>query len=107
MLQRDLSQGVQEVNNVLDCGNELIDGRMGSHGTDDLQNQVDYIAVKWKDISFTANERQAHIEETIAKAFHRDITSLQLWMENTEKNVDDVIRRRPSEREVEQYIKVW
>eukprot|EP00794_Sanderia_malayensis_P004519 gene4519-5115_t len=93
-----------EVSLVLDCGSELIGGRTTTHGADDIQNQIDYIASKWKDINQAANERQSRLEEAIAKAFHRDITSLQLWIEKTEKDADAMAKKRPRERELEIYI---
>ena len=71
-----------------------------------IRSQIESIVVKWEDITFHANERQRHLEEAVAKAFHRDVTSLQIWLDNTDKNVDAFIRNRPSEEQVEQFIKV-
>lgn len=105
-MQRDLSQGIQEIELVLQCGNELINGRENARGCNFIRSQIESIAAKWDDVTFNANERQRHLEEAIAKAFHRDITSLQTWLTNTEKDVDRMNKKKLTEREVEKYIHV-
>ena len=91
---------------IRELGNELINGREDIDGVETVRYQLDSISAKWQDINLQATERQRHLEESIAKCFHRDVTALQKWLDETDKGIEIFVRQRPSEAEIEKYVKV-
>ena len=71
-----------------------------------MRSQLDSISMKWQDINLQATERQRYLEESIAKCFHRDVTALQRWLEDTDRGIEIFIRKNPSEADIERYIMV-
>ncbi|XP_065062306.1 titin-like isoform X4 [Rhopilema esculentum] len=103
-LQKDLAQGTQDVYYVLGLGNDLVGNRDDVDGAKLIRNQVDSISAKWEEINLQAGERQRHLEDAVARSFHRDVTALQNWLDSTEREVNIFVGKKPTETEVEQYV---
>ena len=101
-----MAQGTQDVYYVLGLGNDLVGNRDDVDGAKLIRNQVDSISAKWEEINLQASERQRHLEDAVARSFHRDVTALQNWLDSTEREVNIFVGKKPTEIEVEQFVQV-
>ena len=85
VFQRELTQGIIDVNNLIESGNDLVYGRESIPGASAIKLQLEKTKSRWESIESQAATRDQELEDTIVKVFQSNVQRILIWIEEKEK----------------------
>ena len=90
VFQRELTQGIIDVNNLIEYGNDLISGRESVTGASKLKLHLESTKSRWENIESHSAARQQSLEDALEQQFKDDVNKILVWVQEKERQLDDV-----------------
>ena len=90
VFQRELTQGIIDVNNLIEYGNDLISGRESVTGASKLKLHLENTKSRWENIESHSAARQQALEDALEQQFKDDVNKILVWVQEKERQLDDV-----------------
>ena len=88
VFQRELTQGIIDVNNLIELGNELVNGKDNAIGAATVKLQLESTKSRWGNIEQHSTNRQQSLEDALENTFKGNVDEVTLWLLERDKQVD-------------------
>ena len=88
VFQRELTQGIIDVNNLIELGNELVNGKDNAIGASTVKLQLESTKSRWGSIEQCSANRQQSLEDALEKTFKGNVDEVTLWLLERDKQID-------------------
>lgn len=105
MYQRDLNNGASNVNDVINNGRGLLEGRESVRGSTVIRAQIESIEIRWETLVKKSENRQNSLEHAFSTRFQDEVKRVRVWIDQRSTELDQLRGQDPAK--IKTYINVW